>query len=532
MNKEQEQYFDRKILGKIEGAEVDAPLSWAEMEGQLNKQKRSGGWWLRGFLFSDVVLLLASSLLIWQWSSMDASKVTTDEAVSMKVQLPELVVADKANDSQESIKNRATFSASPENESATAATITASSTSTLATTTTTTTTTTTNTTSTTTTTSSSAASLSSNVDVRSSKVSSSSAGEKTSGVLRKKSGRKSSVGSFTPDGRSAAIIREADGEVAVVDNAEEKSSAIPVSALVPVFDPSIPSKTEKNVSEGLTNSSVARQIFTESSSNDWQLMSVLGGMAELSPLELSLLVPDKKSVVQHKDELSPALISVYGIGGFEKVKYSTLVPKGEELNFQHQWHGGTGFGLTFGYMTNANWSMHIGLEYMRREMEFEWISPAKRQDFYLDSTYVQIIPPVGPPYYVWQFDTVYTTVSYVDSLNYRASVSVVTVPVLIQYAKPMGAFTIAPYSGVEWSSRTTTKLIREREGESPSARNEGNLKETRNYMSLRAGCKVFLRLGVNADLFTGVDFRYMLPLNRDRLKGVSGSLQLGIQLHR
>jgi hypothetical protein len=176
--------------------------------------------------------------------------------------------------------------------------------------------------------------------------------------------------------------------------------------------------------------------------------------------------------------------------------------------------------------------VHTGLELIRREVEFEWISPAKRQDFYLDSTYVQIIPPVGPPYYEWQFDTVYTTVSYVDSLNYRASVSVVTVPILVQYAKPLGAITIAPYTGIEWNSRTTTKLIREREGESPAARNEGNLKETRNYLSLRAGCKVFLRLGANADLFTGVDFRYMLPLNRDKFNGVSGSLQLGVQLHR
>lgn len=518
MNKEQENYFDRKILGKIEQAEADAPFDWAEMEAKLNKSKRSGGWWLRGFLFSDVVLLLASSLLIWQWSSMDVSAVAHVEGTSIKVQLPELVVADKASGAMERVEQKAVTVASPENESAAAMTISAAATRSEA--------------STPDENSSSSVSGKSN-DTFSSEVSSSALTEKSADMSRKKSMRKSTNRSSIPDGSKGAVVRETGNENAVVDHAAEKSSANQVSTLVPVSEVSTSSSVENIMSEGLTNSPVVKQIIGEcSSSNDWQLMSLLDGMAELSPLELSLLVPDKKPVVTNSDELSPALITVYGIGGFEKVKYSTLVPKGEELNFQHQWHGGTGFGLTFGYMTNANWSMHIGLEYMRREMEFEWISPAKRQDFYLDSTYVQIIPPVGPPYYVWQFDTVYTTVSYVDSLNYRASVSVVTVPVLIQYAKPMGAFTIAPYSGVEWSSRTTTKLIREREGESPSARNEGNLKETRNYMSLRAGCKVFLCLGLNADLFTGVDFRYMLPLNRDRLKGVSGSLQLGIQLHR
>lgn len=518
MNKEQEQYFDRKILGKIEGAEVDAPLSWAEMEGQLSKQKRSGGWWLRGFLFSDVLMLLASSLLIWQWSSMDVSAVAHVEGTSIKVQLPELVVADKANGAMERVEQEAVTVESPENESAAAATISTAATTSDA--------------STPDKNSSSSVSGKSN-DTFSSEVSSSALTEKSAELSRKKSMRKSTTRSSIPVGSKDEVVRETGNESAVVDHAAEKSSANQVSALVPVSEVSTSSSVENKISEGLTNSPVVKQIIGESSSsNDWQLMSLLDGMAELSPLELSLLVPDKKPVVTNSDELSPALITVYGIGGFEKVKYSTLVPKGEELNFQHQWHGGTGFGLTFGYMTNANWSLHFGLEYMRREMEFEWISPAKRQDFYLDSTYVQIIPPVGSPYYIWQVDTLYTTVSYVDSLNYRASVSVVTVPVLIQYAKPVGAFTFAPYSGVEWSSRTTTKLIHEREVENSAARNEGNLKETRNYMSLRAGCKVFLRLGANADIFTGVDFRYMLPLNRDKLEGVSGSLQLGIQLHR
>jgi hypothetical protein len=354
---------------------------------------------------------------------------------------------------------------------------------------------------------------------------------RNSDLSRKKAGRNTTMKSSTAEGRNVTSARESDGEVADVENASDKLNTNTTSMLVP--ESSTPSSVVNKTAEVVSKSSVVKQIISESSSaNDWQLMSVLSGIVELSPLELSLLVADKKLPVDREDELSPALISVYGIGGFEKVKYSTLVPKGEELNFQHQWHGGTGFGLNFGYMTSNNWSVHTGLELIRREVEFEWISPAKRQDFYLDSTYVQIIPPVGPPYYVWQLDTIYTTVSYVDSLNYRASVSVVTVPILVQYAKPFGAITIAPYTGIEWNSRTTTKLIREREGESPSARNEGNLKETRNYLSLRAGCKVFLRLGANADLFTGVDFRYMLPLNRDKFNGVSGSLQLGVQLHR
>ena len=512
MNKEQEQYFDRKILGKIEDAEVDAPFSWAEMEGQLDKRKRNGGWWLRGFLFSDVLILLASSLLIWQWSSDVSSVGVNKDVAAVQVQLPELVVQDKLDGSGEIMNN--------ENENAASADI--------ATTTTTTTSIARST--------SSASNSSASVKTTDSKVSSdasslSSLAARTSEVSQKKAGRNARSNSSMPDGINAVAVRESGGVVPVVKNATGNLNAKSASSLVP--ESSTPSSVEDKESEVVSKSSVVKQIISESSSaNDWQLMSVLSGMVELSPLELSLLAADKKLPGEREDELSPALITVYGIGGFEKVKYSTLVPKGEELNFQHQWHGGTGFGLTFGYMTNTNWSVHTGLEYMRREVEFEWISPAKRQDSYLDSTYVQIIPPVGTPYYVWQVDTVYTTVSYVDSLNYRASVSVVSVPILIQYAKPFGAFTIAPYSGVEWNSRTTTKLIREREGETPSARNEGNLKETRNYLSLRAGCKVFLRLGVNADLFTGVDFRYMLPLNRDKFNGVSGSLQLGVQLHR
>lgn len=512
MNKEQEQYFDRKILGKIEDAEVDAPFSWAEMEGQLDKRKRNGGWWLRGFLFSDVLILLASSLLIWQWSSDVSSVGVNKDVAAVQVQLPELVVQDKLDGSGEIMNN--------ENENAASADI--------ATTTTTTTSKAGST--------SSASNSSASVKTTDSKVSSdasslSSLAARTSEVSQKKAGRNARSNSSMPDGINAVAVRESGGVVPVVKNATGNLNAKSASSFV--TESSIPSSVEDKESEVVSKSSVVKQIISESSSaNDWQLMSVLSGMVELSPLELSLLAADKKLPGEREDELSPALITVYGIGGFEKVKYSTLVPKGEELNFQHQWHGGTGFGLTFGYMTNTNWSVHTGLEYMRREVEFEWISPAKRQDSYLDSTYVQIIPPVGTPYYVWQVDTVYTTVSYVDSLNYRASVSVVSVPILIQYAKPFGAFTIAPYSGVEWNSRTTTKLIREREGETPSARNEGNLKETRNYLSLRAGCKVFLRLGVNADLFTGVDFRYMLPLNRDKFNGVSGSLQLGVQLHR
>lgn len=512
MNKEQEQYFDRKILGKIEDAEVDAPFSWAEMEGQLDKRKRNGGWWLRGFLFSDVLILLASSLLIWQWSSDVSSVGVNKDVAAVQVQLPELVVQDKLDGSGEIMNN--------ENKNAASADI--------ATTTTTTTSKAGST--------SSASNSSASVKTTDSKVSSdasslSSLAARTSEVSQKKAGRNARSNSSMPDGINAVAVRESGGVVPVVKNATGNLNAKSASSLVP--ESSTPSSVEDKESEVVSKSSVVKQIISESSSaNDWQLMSVLSGMVELSPLELSLLAADKKLPGEREDELSPALITVYGIGGFEKVKYSTLVPKGEELNFQHQWHGGTGFGLTFGYMTNTNWSVHTGLEYMRREVEFEWISPAKRQDSYLDSTYVQIIPPVGTPYYVWQVDTVYTTVSYVDSLNYRASVSVVSVPILIQYAKPFGAFTIAPYSGVEWNSRTTTKLIREREGETPSARNEGNLKETRNYLSLRAGCKVFLRLGVNADLFTGVDFRYMLPLNRDKFNGVSGSLQLGVQLHR
>lgn len=514
MNKEQEQYFDRKILGKIEDAEVDAPFSWAEMEGQLDKRKRNGGWWLRGFLFSDVLILLASSLLIWQWSSEVSSVNVNKDVASVQVQLPELVVQDRMDGSDEFMNS--------ENENATTTDI--------ATATITTTKTTTSTTTSATFNSSSA------IKTTDSKVSSdasslSSVAARKSDVSRNKAGRNKATNSSLTSGTKIEPVGESEGDVAVVENATGSLNAKSPSSLV--SESSTPSSLDNNRAEVVSKASVVKQIISESSSaNDWQLMSVLSGMVELSPLELSLMATDKKIPVERKDELSPALITVYAVGGFEKVKYSTLVPKGEELNFQHQWHGGTGFGLTFGYMTNTNWSVHTGLEYMRREMEFEWISPAKRQDFYLDSTYVQIIPPVGPPYYVWQFDTVYTTVSYVDSLNYRASVSVLTVPILIQYAKPFGAFTIAPYSGVEWNSRTTTKLIREREGENPSARNEGNLKETRNYLSLRAGCKVFLRLGVNADIFTGVDFRYMVPLNRDKFNGVSGSLQLGVQLHR
>jgi hypothetical protein len=516
MNKEQEQYFDRKILGKIEDAEVDAPFSWAEMEGQLDKRKRNGGWWLRGFLFSDVIILLASSLLIWQWSSVVSPVGVDKDVASVQVQLPELVVLDKLDGSDETMNNGNAGSESAEIATTTSATTTA---------------TTRSATSNSTLSASAKTTETTETKVASEVTSLSSLAARSSVLSRKKSGRNTTMKSSTAEGINATSARESDGEVAVVENATDNLNTNSTSMLVP--ESSTPSSVVNKTAEVVSKSSVVKQIISESSSaNEWQLMSVLSGMVELSPLELSLLVADKKLPVDREDELSPALISVYGIGGFEKVKYSTLVPKGEELNFQHQWHGGTGFGLTFGYMTSNNWSVHTGLELIRREVEFEWISPAKRQDFYLDSTYVQIIPPVGPPYYVWQLDTIYTTVSYVDSLNYRASVSVVTVPILVQYAKPFGAITIAPYTGIEWNSRTTTKLIREREGESPAARNEGNLKETRNYLSLRAGCKVFLRLGANADLFTGVDFRYMLPLNRDKFNGVSGSLQLGVQLHR
>jgi hypothetical protein len=430
------------------------------------------------------------------------------------VQLPELVVVDKLDGSDETMNNGNAGSESAEIATTTSATTTA-----------------TTITSTTSNSTLSASAKTTETKVASEVTSLSSLAGKSSDLSRNKAGRNTTTKSSSAEVINAASARESDGEVADVENASDNLNTNSTSMLVP--ESSTPSSEVNKTDEVAPKSSLVKQIISESSSaNDWQLMSVLSGMVELSPLELSLLVADKKLPIDREDELSPALISVYAIGGFEKVKYSTLVPKGEELNFQHQWHGGTGFGLNFGYMTSNNWSVHTGLELIRREVEFEWISPAKRQDFYLDSTYVQIIPPVGPPYYVWQLDTVYTTVSYVDSLNYRASVSVVTVPILVQYAKPLGAITIAPYAGIEWNSRTTTKLIREREGESPAARNEGNLKETRNYLSLRAGCKAFLRLGANADFFTGVDFRYMLPLNRDKFNGVSGSLQIGVQLHR
>lgn len=232
-----------------------------------------------------------------------------------------------------------------------------------------------------------------------------------------------------------------------------------------------------------------------------------------------------------QDELSPALVSVYGTGSIERVNYRSLLAGDEQLDFQQKVYVASGFGMLLGYQMSPRYSVHLGLEFSRREISFDWTTTGVQTTIAIDSQWVQVVTP-DSSYYAWAYDTAYSTKAVREKIGYSASVAVLTIPVVVHYSIVAGAWIWMPYAGLEYNTRTTTRLIRTYNSEQNISINTANLRETMHYLTGRLGIKLTRRLHTHIDAFTGLDFRYTIPMNRNNFRGASSSLQLGVILHR
>ena len=499
---EQEKYFDRKIAGRLENAGVDAPFSWEEMDRLLNQRNRRWMIWLRGFFFSD---LLIAGLLVF-----GALKGVSDHHTAQ--------VAAEVVTMTEQVSTTTMSGSSPIQSSPTVE------------------------------------------DEGAEKTADETTGDRAAIVPTPSSG----IGSRSMANANVKSIEPeevalSENNVANVPSAKSASRAVNAVKSRAKAASSHINKTENTIASHANTSSSVERTTADNSKNliaDAGI-NALPSAAEKSPVTITqeddrfitplqklppaqlphqryddVSVPTgKQGAKMQEDELGPALISVYGTGFIEKVNYQSLLSANEQLDFQRKLHAGSGFGMMLGYQMNPRYSLHIGLEFTRRELAFDWTTAGVQTNIMVDSQWVQIITP-DTNYYTWDFDTSYSSQAVREKLGYTASVSVMTVPVVLHYTIPAGSWIWSPYAGLEYNSRTATRLIRKYNPEENISVNESNLKETWNYFSLRGGIKLARRLNANVDVFSGFDFRYNIPINRQNLKGGAFNLQLGLVLHR
>ena len=499
---EQEKYFDRKIAGRLENAGVDAPFSWEEMDRLLNQRNRRWMIWLRGFFFSD---LLIAGLLVFGAMNGVPDHHTAPAAAE--------VVTMTEHASTTTMSGASPIQSSPTVE-----------------------------------------------DEGAEKTADETTVDRAAIVPSSSSGRGSrsmaNANRNAVESEALSVVKKNAENIPVAESALKsmktvKSRAKAASTHI--------NKTENTVTSHANTSSFVERTTADNSKNLIADAGInpLSSAAEKSPVTITqeddrfitplqklppaqlphqryedVSVPTgKKGAKMQEDELGPALISVYGTGFLEKVNYQSLLSADEQLDFQRKLHAGSGFGMMLGYQMNPRYSLHIGLEFTRREIAFDWTTTGVQTNMMVDSQWVQIITP-DTSYFTLDFDTTYFSQAVREKLGYTASVSVMTVPIVLHYTIPAGSWIWSPYAGLEYNSRTATRLIRKYNPEENISVNESNLKETWNYFSLRGGIKLARRLNANVDVFSGFDFRYNIPVNRQNLKGGAFNLQLGLVLHR
>lgn len=499
---EQEKYFDRKIAGRLENAEAEAPFSWEEMDQLINRKNRRGLGWLRGFFFADVLsigLIIMGSIQFHEpvksvaeagtiAGSATGSAEKVFSAKSDEVTVSQKVPANSASISSASVaiagQDKSTITKQAETNQASA-----------------------------------------NVHGYG----------KSDGAKEKASLRKARGDAAASSGETIAYrLEENKSRSSAGDEPSKRNTLTGKKAAIKSgnrVDQSAGKFVDDSKSTGAPDHLSVAQI---SASKQDALHSMRGRTFQPEPRVAfvdSVIPSGKQGAKLQEDELSPTLISVYGSGFLEKVNYASLLTANEQLDFQRKVHSGMGFGMMLGYQMSPRYSVHLGLEFTRREIAFDWTTTGVQTDVAVDSQWVQIVTP-DTSYYTWDYDSTFSTKAVREKLGYSASVSVLTIPVVVQYAIVNGAWVWSPYAGLEYNSRTATRLIRKYNPDDQVTVNESNLKETWNYFSLRAGIKLIRRLNANVDVFSGVDFRYHIPLNRQNLKGGATYLQMGVILHR
>ncbi len=500
---EQEKYFDRKIAGRLENAEAEAPFSWEEMDQLIHRKNRRGLGWLRGFFFADVLwigLMIMGSIQFHEPVKIVAEAGTIAGSATGSPEKIYSATSDEVQFSQEeqvdsaSIFSGSTIAIAGQDKS----TITKQAETNQA---------------------------SANVHGY----------EKSVGAKGKASLRKAHGDAAASSGETIAYRLEENKSRSSAGDEPSKRNTFTGKTAVVKSGNSIGQPDGKFVDDAeITDVTDHHSIAQTSESKQEALLSMRGRTFQPEPRVTfvdSVIPSGKQGAKLQEDELSPTLISVYGSGFLEKVNYTSLLTTNEQLDFQRKVHSGMGFGMMLGYQMSPRYSVHLGLEFTRREIAFDWTTTGVQTDVAVDSQWVQIVTP-DTSYFTWDYDSTFSIKAVREKLGYSASVSVLTIPVVVQYAIVNGAWVWSPYAGLEYNSRTATRLIRKYNPDDQVTVNESNLKETWNYFSLRAGIKLIRRLNANVDVFSGLDFRYHIPLNRQNLKGGATYLQLGVILHR
>lgn len=517
--KEQEEYFDRKIAGRLENAGIEAPLTWEEMNLLMNPTRRRWRVWVRGFFFSDLLLfglLLFSSLQTDRpFTGIPASDIRDGDAVqitsssnitSAEVLNEQPVVSGEGSDADtHQISGNSHFATTNRTAS---------------------------------------------IDDQSVVT------NKTTGISKGK--RKKKQQSHAPAALAAQRMDpSAEKSISTVSDyvhhstvaekapdggswkskvtSSRKSAAAAMHNRKPADDHQNDHPIDRNVDRKMAGGDVEKEAITLVSgmmNESIRTMQVREYFPETHVRLVDSVIQSGMEGAQTQHEApGPTLISVYGTGFLEKVNYTSLLAADEQLDFQRKVHGGMGYGMMLGYRMKGRFSLHFGLEFTRRDFTFNWTTTGLQTDRAIDSQYVKILTP-DTSYFIWDYDTTYTTTPVREKIGYSASVSVLTIPVVVHYAIVSGAWVWMPYAGVEYNSRTASRLIRKFDPIDQISVNESNLKEVWNYFSLRGGIKLVRRLNANVDVFTGMDVRYHIPINRQNLKGGATYFQLGVILHR
>jgi len=517
--KEQEEYFDRKIAGRLENAGADAPLTWEEMSLLVNPSKSKWRGWLRGFFFTDLLLI---GLIVYG-ALQSHQSYEGNQKNDIRQADPAQLASSFMNSSAEVLNDQPAVSGMVPD----ADTYQTSGNTDFATT-----------------------NRTASIDDQSVVT------DKTTGIIEGK--RKNKQQPHAPAALAAQRMDpSAEKSISTVSDyvhhstvaekapdggswkskvtSSRKSAPAAMHNRKPADDHQNDHPIDRNVARKMAGGDVENEAITLVSgrmNESIRTMQVREYFPETRVRLVDSVIPSGKQGAQLQHEApGPTLISVYGTGFLEKVNYTSLLAADEQLDFQRKVHGGMGFGMMLGYQMSERYSLHLGLEFTRRDISFDWTTTGVQTDRTIDSQYVQVVTP-DSSYYSWDYDTTYSTSTVREKLGYSASVSVLTIPVVVHYAIVSGAWVWMPYAGVEYNSRTATRLIRKFDPNDQVSVNESNLKEVWNYFSLRGGIKLVRRLNANVDVFTGLDVRYHIPINRQNLKGGATYFQLGVILHR
>lgn len=496
MNDAQENYFDQKIRNKLEGVETTAPFSWAEFEKKPVRKRRFLLFYLRGFLLSDIILLsLLGTLTFTQMKSDVVYKTGADKFSQSSLENI------NHNDLEKNENTDLKWNSQGVNND-----------------------------------------INSPVDLESGAVTQDGSLEvnKSKTVrlhaekISKKEGsaKKVRLNKMNVTGLPATVGVEIKSVEATVNKAvvqmnngvrslKTNNNAISNSTVnakrsenIPVINNAISMNEQQIPAEQMTHMKKREWIFDPSP----------------TPVVKS---GSNKPGAKITEGVSPTFVSVYGIAGVEKITSSSKLSTQDQIAFQNKWISNTGLGLSLGYAISEHWTAHFGMEYSRRKVDFRLFSRLVETELkYSDTLTYYIYYPFQPPQTVLVIKNVYDTIITHDSTEYSSFVTVLSMPVFVKYNYPVGKFTLQPYGGFGWNVRTTTKVTRDLNTESPVFRSDGYLKEKHSYVTVNIGSLISLRCSKNVDVFAGTDFRLAVPMGADEIKGKSFTVNLGLTLHR